>query len=253
VSEKVDRRYASYTDEHRRFLEANAEGRSYPALATLFNQEFGTNLADTTVSKLCRGFGFTNGRPNRRPYTDEEIEFLRKNALGVNYATLAEMFTEHFGIYTNTKRISDICCQKGFSNGIDSRFQQGHSVNEGRKQVGSASDGSETVDARGYVLLKHNGKWYYKHVVLWEQAHEQSVPEGHCITFGDGNKQNFNIDNLFCVTTVQNAKRTRNGLQGATTELAAAEVALAKIYSQIGERKKGRKKALKTTKQFNGK
>ena len=238
MSEKIDRRRASYTDEHRRFLEANAEGRSYPTLAALFNQKFGTNLADTTISKLCRSFGFTNGRPNRRPYTDEELEFLRQNAPGVNYATLAAMFTERFGIYTNTKRMSEICCQKGFANGIDSRFQQGHSVNAGRKLAGSASNGSETVDARGYVLLKHNGKWYYKHVMLWEQAHGQSVPEGHCITFGDGNKQNFSIENLFCLTAVENAIRTRNGLQGATPELAAAGVALAKLYSQIGERKK---------------
>jgi len=236
MSEKIDRRRASWIDEHHRFLEANAEGMSYTALATLFNQEFGTNIADTTISRLCRNFGFTNGRPNRRPYTDEELEFLRRNALGVNYATLATMFTEQFGIYTTTKRIGDICCQKGFHNGINSRFQQGHSVNMGRKQVDSAPNGSETVDARGYVLLKHNGKWYYKHVMLWEQAHGQSVPEGHCITFGDGNKHNFSIENLYCLTASQNAVRIRNGLQGATPELAAAGVAAAKLYSQIGKR-----------------
>jgi hypothetical protein len=63
--------------------------------------------------------------------------------------------------------------------------------------------------------------------------------------FGDGNKGNFNIENLFCITASQNAIRTRNGLQGATPELAATGVALAKLYSQIGERRKGRDRVLK--------
>jgi len=68
--------------------------------------------------------------------------------------------------------------------------------------------------------------------------HRKSVPKGHHIVFGDGGRRNFSIDNLFCVTAAQNAIRTRNKLHGATPELAAAGIALAELYSQIGERKK---------------
>jgi len=242
MSEKTDRRRASYTDEHRRFLETNADGRSYEALAALFNQEFGTDIGRLTISKLCRRFGFSNGSTSRRPYSDKQIQFLRQNAPGVDYYSLAIMFNERFGTNINVNRVGEICRRKGFSNGLDCRYKEGHAVNLGRKLPNAAPDGSECIHSTGYVKLKHNGVWRFKHIILWEQAHGRSVPEGHFIVFGDSNNRNFNIENLFCITPAQNAIRCRMELQGVTPELAAAGVALAKLYSQIGERKKAQKR-----------
>jgi hypothetical protein len=121
---------------------------------------------------------------------------------------------------------------------LDSRFTENHTVNLGRKRAGVAPDGTETITAEGYVTLKHYGVWRYKHIFLWEQAHGKPVPEGHHIVFGDGNKRNFSTENLFCVTAAQNGIRTKNKLQGATPELAAMGIAMAKLYSQINDRKK---------------
>ena len=237
MSEKITRSLSSYTEEHRRFLEANIQGRSYSAMAVLFNQKFGTTITHKTIRSLCHRYDLSNGKPDRRPYTDEQIEFLRDNVQGISYHVLAKMFNERFDTDTTALRIGELCRNKGFSNGLDCRFQENHMVNLGRTPNHALPDGAETITADGYVMLKCNGVLKYKHIILWEQAHEKSVPEGHHIIFGDGNKRNFNIDNLFCVTAVQNAIRTRNKLQGKTPELAAAGVALAKLYSQIGKRK----------------
>jgi len=111
----------------------------------------------------------------------------------------------------------------------------------GRKRANAMPDGTEIIIAEGYVMLKQEGTWRYKHILLWEQAHGRSVPEGHFIVFGDSDKRNFNTNNLFCITAAQSGFRSAMGLQGATPELAAAGVALAKLYSQISERKKARK------------
>jgi len=245
MSGTITRSLSSYTEEHRRFLETNVQGRSYSAMAVLFNKKFNTAITHKTIRNLCYRFGTTNGKPDRRPYSDEQIEFLRQNALGVDYATLAMMFVERFDTDTNATRIGEICQQKGFANGVNSRFKTGHTVNMGRTPEHALPDGAETITAGGYVMLKFNGELKYKHIILWEQAHGQSVPEGHYIVFGDGNRRNFSIDNLFCITAVQSAIRTRNGLQGVTPELAAAGVALAKLYSQINERKKEQDKRRK--------
>jgi len=121
-------------------------------------------------------------------------------------------------------------------------IKEGHVENLGCKLAHSLPNGSEYIPATGYVMLKHNDAWRFKHIVLWEQAHGKPVPEGHYIIFGDNNKRNFDIENLFCVTAAQSAIRSIMGLQGATPELTAAGVALAKLYSQIGERAKKQKK-----------
>ena len=244
TSKNTNRQHIFYTDKHRQFLESNAQGRSYEALAILFNQEFGTSIGRLTISKLCRRFGFSNGMPDRRPYSGEEIEFLRRNVSGVDYATLAEMFNEQYRADINANRINanqigELCRRHGFTNGLDCRYKIGHTEGVGRKFAHALPDGSEYINAAGYVMLKHDGVWRFKHIILWEQANGQPVPEGHYVVFGDSDKRNFSIDNLFCITAAQSAIRSTMGLQGATSELAAAGVALAQLYSRIGEKKKG--------------
>ncbi|MCL2225091.1 MAG: HNH endonuclease [Defluviitaleaceae bacterium] len=238
MSEKITRSLSSYGEEHRKFLEAKVQGRSYSATVVLFNKKFRTNVTHKTIRSLCRRFGFSNGKPNSQPYSGEEINFLRENAAGMNYSDLAEMFNERFGTNKTALQLGELCRQKGFSNGLDSRFKENHAVNLGRKRADAAPDGTETITAEGYVVIKHDGMWRYKHIFLWEQAHGKPVPTGHHVVFGDGNKRNFDLANLFCITATQNAIRTRNRLHGTTPELAAMGIAMAKLYSQINDRKK---------------
>ena len=252
MSTKITRSLSSYTEEHRQFLEDKVEGRSYTAITVLFNKKFGTNITHKTIRNLCRRFGLSNGKPDRRPYSNEQINYLRENVLGVGYAELSEMFNKQFDLDTTATQIGELCRYNGFSNGLDSRFQDKHSVNLGRTPKHALPDGTETITADGYVMLKHNGVLNYKHIIVWEQAHGQSVPQGHHIVFGDGDRRNFSIDNLFCITATQNAIRTRNKLHGATPELAAAGIALAKLYSQIGERKKEQEKKRQRLQQRDG-
>ena len=226
------------TDEQRQFLKEYVQGRSYPELAALFNERFGTNLGRLVISKRCRSLGLSNGRPERRPYTTEQLEFLRANAEGRRYDELAVMFNRRFGTAVTRNMVGELCRRNGFPNGLSGLYQEGHTTNLGRKFDRSLPDGSEFVNAAGYTILKHNGVWRGKHTVLWEQAHGRPVPEGHYIVFGDGNKRNFNVDNLFCVSPAQNGFRSVLGLKGESPELAEAGVALAKLYERINERKR---------------
>jgi hypothetical protein len=154
------------TDTHRQFLETNVEGRSYSALAVLFNKKFNTSVTHKTIRRLCRCFNITNQKPNRRPYSYEQIEYLRKNAAGVSYSALAETFNELYGADTTALRIGELCRSKGFSNGLDSRFKENHVINLGRKRANAAPDSTEAITAEGYVIIKHNGTWRYKHIML---------------------------------------------------------------------------------------
>jgi hypothetical protein len=232
---------AHYTEEQLAFLREHVSGRSYEKLALMFNKKFGTSACGRSIGRACRLRGWSNGKP-KRPYSGEEIDFLRRNVAGVDYATLADMFNARFGTSISAGRVGDLCRRKGFANGLDCRYKTGHTEGVGRKMPNSLPDGSEYVNATGYIMQKHNGAWQFKHILLWEQANGRSVPEGHYIVFGDSDKRNFAVVNLFCITAAQNAIRSKHGLQGATPELAAAGVALAKLYSRIGERKKSRKK-----------
>jgi len=110
MSGKHERRpYTPYTDEQIQFLQDNIQGMSYPKLAELFNQRYGTSIGRLTISKVCRRRGLTNGRPTRRPYTTSQIKYLRKNAKGRPYDELAAMFNRHFNTEVTARIVGEIC------------------------------------------------------------------------------------------------------------------------------------------------
>ena len=56
---------------------------------------------------------------------------------------------------------------------------------------------SERTSVDGIVEIKvERNKWISKHRYVWEQHHNRKVPKGKVVIFLDGNKTNFEIDNL---------------------------------------------------------
>jgi hypothetical protein len=227
-----------FTDEQNEFLKANVKGKSYTKLAEMFNQQFGTNYKRLAISKRCRRLGLSNG-DNRHPYTAEEIDFLRENVAGTGYEELAEMFNKRFNATISANRIGELCRRHDMPNKLDCRYTEGHTTNLGRKFDFAQPDGSEMINALGYVLIKKNGKWRTKHTVIWEEAHG-SIPEGYHVIFGDGDKHNFNLDNLYCISHSQAAMRIARGLRSSNPELAQLGIAIAGLYTQINKRKKNK-------------
>jgi hypothetical protein len=130
----------------------------------MFNKKFGTSACGRSIGRACRLRGWSNGKP-KRSYSGEEIDFLRRNVTGVDYATLADMFNARFGTSISAGRVGDLCRRKGFANGLDCRYKAGHTEGVGRKMPNSLPDGSEYVNAAGYIMQKHNGAWQFKHIL----------------------------------------------------------------------------------------
>lgn len=55
--------------------------------------------------------------------------------------------------------------------------------------------GAERITTGGYVEIKMENGWTLKHHVIWEAA-GNTIPENHCLFFKDGDKQNFDLENL---------------------------------------------------------
>lgn len=72
--------------------------------------------------------------------------------------------------------------------------------------------GSERLSKDGYTQRKiHNGlpmqsRWRGVHILAWE-AVNGPLPKGHAIVFRDGDKKNFDLGNLECVTRAELMRR----------------------------------------------
>jgi hypothetical protein len=101
------------------------------------------------------------------------------------------------------KRIEEFMSKEGIKASSRTRFKKG------QKPRNTSPIGHERVSKKdGYVFIKvSDGKpMVLKHRYVWEQ-HYGAVPDGWCVAFRDGNRQNCDIDNLYLLSRKEMARR----------------------------------------------
>lgn len=127
--------------------------------------------------------------------------------------------------------------KKLWTSGEDTQFKKGH------KPHNYVPVGSERVNGDDYVDIKiaDPNMWRGKHLLIWEQQCGHAVPRGHAVIFGDGDRRNFDPDNLILVTRGQLAIMNNRGFIQKDAELTRTGIILADIIKKIGERKRSKR------------
>ena len=204
-----------------------------------------------------------------RKYSAEHVEYIATNITGRSFKELTAMFNERFGMDLRVSAMISLSDRHDLHNGRDARFNKGYEptqfkkghvpFNKGKKGIGGWEPtqfkkwnkpanwvpiGSERVNGDGYVDIKiADGKlqknWKGKHILVWEDANGP-VPKGHAVIFGDGNRRNFELDNLILVSRKQLVRLNQHNLIQNDAELTRTGIIIADIYNKIGGRKKGK-------------
>ncbi|MET1247636.1 HNH endonuclease signature motif containing protein [Sporolactobacillus sp. STCC-11] len=189
-----------------------------------------------------------------RLFTPEQDQFLRDHVEGIGNAELATMLNEKFGLSLTRQQVKTYKRNHRLSSGLNGHFKKGHvPVNKGthnggweptqfkngRRPHNYMPIGTECVKSDGYIWVKiaDPGKWRQKHLLLWERVNGP-VPKGHKIIFGDGDRQNIDLNNLILVTDKQLAVLNRKGLIQNNAELTRTGIVLADLFSKIQEWKR---------------
>lgn len=168
----------------------------------------------------------------RERYAESDTHELARQ-LGTSYNSTYQRANK-LGLYKTHEFLSRT--SSGPQNGMSSRFKKGVTpFNKGMKEWQFRSKesiakcaatqfkpgqtphniypiGFESVHADGYTWVKLAEGMVQKHVYLWQQ-HNGPIPEGMMVVFRDGDKSNFDIDNLQLMNRANalreiNAKRT---------------------------------------------
>lgn len=152
-----------YTDAMNSFLASHATTQR-KELTALFNEKFNTTLSENNIKAKCLRMGLKTGRTG--------------------------CFEK--GLKTWNKGL------KGYMGANATSFKKGSTPKNTRP------DGSERICSKdGYVLIKVNGKFMYKHRHLWE-LHNGPIPEGCNISFINKDKTDIRIENLILVSNQEN-------------------------------------------------
>lgn len=197
-------------------------------------------------------------------YTDEMIDYIKSIAKGRFTTDITQLFNEKFNMSVSVNAIRRVMYSRGIRTGVKTTFAKGSiPANKGMKisdatrakiahtwyrkgnvPSNTRNIGDELIEKDGYTLIKVQNtgkryeKWKLKHVFIWEQYHNQKVPKGHIVIFLDGNKSNFNIDNLVCISRRENAKLNQRHLRFNNSELTKTSINIVKLECAIRDKLK---------------
>ena len=109
------------------------------------------------------------------------------------------------------------------------------SFKKGHKPYNYKPLGSERITKDGYCEIKVSDtdrRWRLKHVLIYEKHHGK-VPKGSAVIFLDGDKRNFDIDNLHLVTRGQLAMLNKNSLIQKDAELTKTAINVVDLMKKI--------------------
>ena len=199
-------------ERHR--IDADWLQEHYPRMTSIeqlmddYEREFGWRPRKTTLYNRAHSMGLrklpVTGRGNRceRPvYWSKEPEMLAwmlEHDQGQRTDQLSSQFRERFGFSLSQGQINL------FRAGYDRQVRQ-----DGTRRGGRPLQpvGTERVSKDGYIVIKvrlrankpmSKDNWMLKHVWAYQQAYGP-VPEGHVVYFADGDKRNFEPENLVAV------------------------------------------------------
>lgn len=176
-------------------------------------------------------------------YTKEHIDYLREISKENTNIDIVKKFNKKFGFTKKMGTVNRIRQNNGIKIGITNnsgRFKKGETYPHRKREFKKGKDhvayrpiGSERIKS-GFTAIKTADPdvWEIKHRVIWEKAYGE-IPEGHVIVFADGDRQNFDINNLLCMTVGQSLKLHHAGFKSEDAEITKLGLGIIKLEEKI--------------------
>lgn len=217
-----------YTETHFDWIRNNFDlYSSSSAMAEAFERYFGTSMTDTRMRSLWKRLDLRRGNQHR--YTREEDLWLSENANKIPYSKLSSVFNSKFNANVTKNALQQHCA---LHLGIysDNPTQFGNRVAWNKLPMGS-----ETVDKRsGTILIKTETGWINKARYIYGRTHGK-IPQDHQVIFLDGNRQNFDIGNLYCIPTKYMILMNRNNWCTEHPEVTLAAIKYCELHYELQE------------------
>ena len=269
-----------YPQEVHEFVKEHAPQMRDAELAEACNAELGTAFTKRTMKAFRGNHGYRNYMKqwssedywkHQKLYPQGMLEFIRENSWGVSSKEMAEMVNERFGTDFTPQRMKVFRARRGIKSGPPGWYRKGRPpANKGHRQSEYCTpeklaaskatwfkDGNHPpnelpvgaiTECKGYLIRKKAMKggqwdrWEFLHRAVWEEHHE-TIPNGMCIMWKDGNRQNCDIDNLMLVDRSELTAMHKKGYVFEDPDLTEVALNIVRLQQTANHRRKGAKDA----------
>ena len=204
--------------------------------------------------KVGRPKGYKVNKVHR--WSTEEKSYLKDICPGRSHKEIAMLMSNRFKNNFKPSQIMSAIHRYGLSTGRTGQFEKGlpawnkglrghmganrTSFKKGNVPQNRLPVGSERADNRdGCIRIKiaEPDKWELKHKFIYEKHHGK-IKKDSVVIFLDGDKNNFDISNLKCITRKQLLFLNRHNLRSESAELTKLGIEVANLIIKTSEAKK---------------
>lgn len=228
------------------------------------NEKFGTALTVKAMGSLKKRYGL-KGSPRARVFSQifppEICEYIEANYEGVGHQAMADKIRKEFGQEYTKQRIKTYYANHDLNSGLTGHFQKGQTSHnkgikmspevyekaaatmfrKGNKPHNAVPVGTIVLATIGYYKEKvaEPDVWEFCHIKAWKEANGE-IPDGMMVSFKDGNRENWGIDNLFMITNEENGYLNSNHMRSECGELTEAAANVARLKLKVRKIRKER-------------
>lgn len=186
----------------------------------------------------------------------ETVEFMMNFIPGHEESEIRAEFLEKFGIELSESQIGNFKHKYHIKSGTHGGyFKKGQKAHNKGKKVSAETYrkvkptmfkkgniphnhreiGSTRIDTDGYVMIKiaEPNKWQLLQRYIWEKENGRKLQKSECVVFLDGNKGNFEPDNLMAIKRSELARVNKNHRVTNDKDLTKAGVYIEMIKERI--------------------
>ncbi|WP_320130281.1 HNH endonuclease signature motif containing protein [uncultured Sphaerochaeta sp.] len=232
-------------------IRAEAAGIKY---ATIYNRIQSGMSVDEAFMTPVRG----------SRWSKKVHDFIYEHYQGIDNQELASLINKKLGTNFTREQIKVYKNNHHLDSGLTGHYSKGHvPANKGKKLEefmesktlelfksnfypkghsphNTLPIGTEILRPDGYTWVKISGKnqWRQKHRILFETYHGSKIPAGKCVTFLDGDRQNFTMENLALISKDENKYLNKMGLRFKDKNMTNTGIALARLKSTIAKKER---------------
>lgn len=233
-----------YTQEEINYLKNIIPNRILPEINILYKQKFNKEITNNQLCAFKRRYKIKSGKISNSKkgqyiynFNQEEIKWLKEKIIDNNTSTkIMQLYKEKFNKKLSYNAFYRFKVRYNLKSGVENGgcFQKGNPLNPNKpKPIGCERVYYDNNKKRVQIKVD-NKKWVDKSRYVYEQ-HYGKIPKNCVIIFIDGNRDNFNIDNLKCITKEQHRIMAGNCLYFNDKELNETSISIAKLISKVKE------------------
>lgn len=264
-----------WTNEQENYLIKIHNGKSNQEITNLINDKFETNYTIKAINSKKKTLKLVSNYKYKPKYSLEIIDYIKRNHKGKSTIELSKEINKVFNMNTTADNIQNLksrikrkdgfifeparndgCIKKGnipknkgksWDEYMSKEAQEKSrrtTFKKGNIPPNHREIGEERISKDGYIEIKLkdgclNKNWQLKHRYIYEQ-HYGLIPKGHKIIFADGNKRNFDINNLILVSDNEELIMNMNKLRTEDIELTKTGHLIAKLIDKTNKVKNER-------------